>query len=183
MVYIFTKQRPIFIGINSCNTFSEALKITMKTLESKHKIIESWQLPDDGEKLYPVDAVIEAYVKGKNDGMEQTNKLLKKQFQDNLIKSATNTTKVLEFLNSKGVKGISQHLKAESFDDFSVLITVSEDDILKDVFSEVYKFTEHLEQLVKEELYSISFSFINKSDHFDEEMIHSDGYIFNFVKG
>lgn len=143
-----------------------------------HHLVESWQLPaDEGDRLYPVNTVVDAYLRGKNDGMEQTNKLLKKQLQDNFSKAAQDTSKVVEFLKAKGIESISAHLKVWSLYDLSILITISELDFLKDVFSEVYNFTNHIEQIEKSDLYSISFSFVNKSDQFNTELLRSDGFI------
>lgn len=143
-----------------------------------HNLVESWQLPvDEGDKLYPVNTVVDAYVKGKSDGMEQTNKLLKKQLQDNFSKAAQDTSKVINFLKAKGIESISAHLKVCSLYDLSILITISDTDFLKDIFSEVYNFTNHIEQIEKSDLYSISFGFINKSDEFNADLLRSDGFI------
>lgn len=143
-----------------------------------HNIVESWQLPsDNGDKLYPVNTVVEAYLKGKSDGMVQTDMLLRKQLEDNFAKAAKDTSKVISFLKEKGIQSLSAHLKICSLYDLSILITISENDFLKDVFSEVYNFTNHVEQIEKSDLYSVSFSFINKSDGFNSDLLHSDGFI------
>ena len=109
--------------------------------------------------------------------MDQTSKLLKKQLQDNFSKAAKDTSKVVEFLKAKGIESISAHLKICSLYDLSVLITISEFDFLRDVFSEVYNFTNHIEQIEKSDLYSISFSFVNRSYQFNTELLRSDGFI------
>ena len=151
-----------------------------QTTSQTEKLIESWELPEHGEKLYAADAVIEAYIKGKKEGLEHKEKLFFKQLTENLDKSGANTKKTIECLKSIGVTPLSAHLKANSFHDFYVLVTVSEEDFLKESFIKAYDFTEELEQSTSEDLYSISFSFINKTPHFNEKALSSDGFIFTF---
>lgn len=154
------------------------------TSREKHKIIDSWQLPDEGERLFSADFVIQAYFKGKSDGaeesVEQKVKVLKKQFEANLDQAAKNTGKIYEQLKQKGMTPISAHLKTDTFDRFDILITVSEEDVLKESFHDIYQMTRAMEEAVSEDGYNVSFSFINKSNQFDEDMLFSDGYIFTY---
>jgi hypothetical protein len=154
------------------------MKAQSTELESKHKIVESWQLPVDGDKLYPVDTVIDAYIKGKNDGLEQTVKLMVKQFNNNMNRAAEDTGKVISFMREKKFNPLSAHLRVESFDNFSILITVPENDFISDSFKDIYVFTDNLQKYAAEDLYNLSFSFIDKSESFDNEILISDGYIF-----
>jgi len=154
------------------------MKAQSTELESKHKIVESWQLPVDGDKLYPVDTVIDAYIKGKNDGLEQTVKLMVKQFNNNMNRAAEDTGKVISFMREKKFNPLSAHLRVESFDNFSILITVPESDFISDSFKDIYVFTDNLQKYAAEDLYNLSFSFIDKSESFDNEILISDGYIF-----
>lgn len=145
-----------------------------------HALVDTWQLPDEHEdKLYSVNTVVDAYFKGKSDGLEQNNKLFKKQLQDNFAKAGKDASKVIAFLRSKGVNSISAHLKLCSVYDMSILITISDEDFLKDVFNEIYSFISHIEQMEKTDLYSISFSFINRTSGFNMDLLISDGFCFS----
>lgn len=156
-----------------------AEKFKMSTKEM-HSLVESWDLPQEQEdKHYSVNTVVDAYFRGLSDGKEQTNQLLKKQLQSNLKKAALDTSTVLNFLKEKKFDAISAHLKVCSLYDLSVIITVRDEDILSPSFMDAYNFTSDLEKKEKTDLYSISFSFVNKSPNFNSELLISDGYIFS----
>lgn len=153
------------------------------TIREKHKLIDSWQLPNEGERLFSADFVIDAYFRGKDDGeqsVEQKVLVLRKQFEANLAEAAKNTAKVYEQLKVREMTPISAHLKTDTFDRFDILILVAEEDVLKDSFDDIYKMTRAMEVAVSEDGYNVSFSFINKSQNFDEDMLFSDGYIFTY---
>ena len=156
-----------------------AEKFSMTTKEM-HSLVESWDLPHEQEdKFYSVNTVVDAYFRGLSDGKEQTNKVLKNQLQANLKKAAVDTSTVLHFLKDKKFGAISAHLKVCSLYDLSVIITVRDEDILSPGFTEAYDFTCNLEKKEKTDLYSISFSFVNKSPNFNSGLLLSDGYIFS----
>lgn len=145
-----------------------------------HSLVECWDLPQQQEdKRYSVNTVVDAYLKGLSDGKEQTNTVLKNQLQANLNKAAVDTSTVLHFLKEKKFDAISAHLKVCSLYDLSVIITVRDEDILSPSFTEVYDFSCTLEKKEKTNLYSISFSFVNKSPNFNSGLLISDGYIFS----
>lgn len=153
------------------------------TTREKHKLIDSWQLPNEGERLFSADFVIDAYFRGIDDaelGVEQKVLVLRKQFEANLTEAAKNTAKVYDQLKVREMTPISAHLKTDTFDRFDILILVEESDLLKEAFDEIYNMTRAMEDAVTEDGYSVSFSFINKSEHFDEDMLFSDGYIFTY---
>jgi len=146
-----------------------------------HSEVVSWNLPHDNEAhTYSVNHVIHAYTKGINDGMEKNEKLFLKQLDDNKKTAGNDTTKVIEYLKSRGINPISAHLRIESVYALDVLITVSDEDFLKDSFSENYTFVNHLQQIGKTDFYSITFNFINQSKEFNKELLSSDGYFLSF---
>ncbi|MFZ6013182.1 MAG: hypothetical protein ACOYXT_22755, partial [Bacteroidota bacterium] len=49
--------------------------------------IQRWNLSDEGERLYPQDAVIDAYLKGKKDGLDAHQKALQELFGKNYMMS------------------------------------------------------------------------------------------------
>jgi hypothetical protein len=149
-------------------------KITPAAIEA------NWQLPNDkGEKLFSADYVIEAYLSGKKHGEEQTKNLMVNQFKSNLNKSTAHTDTVLDLLKSKKITPISVHLRPNSFDDLEILITMSENDYLKDEFLNSLLDIATLEHQAKEEFYNISFNFINRSNLFDTDLLLSDGFLFS----
>ena len=147
------------------------------TTDEMHTLVESWELPLQKEdKKYSVNTVVDAYLKGVSDGKDQTTLLLKDQLRANFKKAGADSNKVVDFLKENNLSPISAHLKMCSLYEFTVLVTVKEEDFLSQNFIKVYDFTNSLEVESKTDYYSISFSFINKSPNFNPTILVSDGY-------
>lgn len=152
--------------------------------KEKNQIIDSWelQLSDSGAKLYSCDAIIDAYLQGKNEGLAQGQKVLKKHFETNLKKSASATSVMFQLMSDKSVNPIDAYLKPISFDQFDILILISQEDFIKESISDIYNQSYALETSKNEDVFNISFSFINKSESFNESLLQSDGYLFRYSK-
>jgi hypothetical protein len=149
----------------------------MTVIEKQTSInIDDWQLSTNGEKLFSADAVIDAYLKGKSDQLEQSQKALMKQLETNIQKASGNTVKVLEYLSSQGLSPIAAHLKPTSFDSMEVLITLPEEDYLSEKITTIYEHVSTLEEAFSEELYQINFSLTDETPHFNEALLKCDGY-------
>ena len=151
------------------------------TATEMHTKVESWSLPTDSELLeYTSNQMIHAYTTGVKEGMEQDEKLFQKQIKDNSKSAGEDTHKVIAHLKSVGINSISAHLRIESRYSIEVLITVSDSDFAKDLFSEIYSFVNALQEKSKTDFYTVIFSFINRSSEFDIDMVKSDGFMFTF---
>ena len=71
-------------------------------------------------------------MKGKAIGLEQRDKLAIDRFIENLKKASKNTSELILLLESKGIDVKHANLKVNSFDDFSLLVAISEEDFLSD---------------------------------------------------
>ena len=58
----------------------------------------NWELTSPKDKLFSSDHVIDAYLKGKDDGLEQQQKLIIEKLVSNINKAGKNTTEILSFL-------------------------------------------------------------------------------------
>lgn len=151
------------------------------TADEMHSKVESWNLPSENDiREYTSNQMIHAYTTGVTDGLEKDEKLFQKQITANSIDAGRDTEEIISFLKSKGINAISAHLRIESRYSIDVLITVSNEDFVKDSFLDVYSFVCELQEKVKTDLYSIAFTFINRSKDFDNEMVKSDGFIASF---
>jgi hypothetical protein len=144
------------------------------------KELEAWKkVAPQTSEYFSGDEVIDAYYKGKDDGIAQSQKALIELFKGNIVKAGANTRTVVEFLNTNGFKFHAASLKAISFDELQVIITVDEKDILNDEFLKVYDFTAHLEAEVRQDLYFITFVFAH-SQNLNSELLKSDGFVFEY---
>jgi len=138
---------------------------------------ENWEFTSSEDKLFSTDHVIDAYLKGKNEGLEQQQRLIIEKLVSNIDKSGKYTTEVINFLKKKKLKPIAAFLKINSWDDFETLIIVPEKDFLNEKMLEVYKFISNLESRVSEDMYQLEISFCNQDEKIDEDYIRSDGYV------
>jgi hypothetical protein len=151
----------------------------MKNAELKTGLdLSQWEInnPANTDLYYSCDAVIEAYLKGASDGLKNEEKVIFNQFKTNLEKTQSYTIDLLQLIEQTGFTPIEAHIKFDSFDSFEVLIAVNEQDFIKDEFLTVYEAVTKLEDKVKEDVYSLAFSFIPVDGIFDEEKVVSDGY-------
>jgi hypothetical protein len=136
----------------------------------------NWELTSPKDKLFSSDHVIDAYLKGKNDGLEQQQRLIIEKLVSNINKAGKNTSDILSFLRKKKLNPISAYLRINSWDDFSVLIILPQDEFLDKKMISVYNYISELENKVDEEMYHIQVSFCDTEDNIDENYVRSDGF-------
>jgi len=137
----------------------------------------NWEFTSPGEKLFSSDHVIDAYLKGKNEGLEHAQRLVIEKLIANIDKSGKNTRRILEFLKQISINPISAFLKINSWDDFSILIILPQSDYLGDKIILAYNFISELEEEVTEEFYHLQVSFCDTEDTIDSNSIRSDGFV------
>ena len=146
--------------------------------------LSKWEVnnPIDKDQYYNCDAVIEAYLKGEKDGLKNEQKVLFNQFTKNVDRSKINVINLLTDIEKHGFKPLTAYIRFESFDVFQALISVPEEDFVKDGFLKVYDRAIKLEDEIQDELFSLNFSFIPISDNTIEESIIHDGFVIRLKK-
>jgi len=92
----------------------------------------NWEFTSPKDKTISSDHVIDAYLKGKKEGLEQAQKLMLDRLTQNINKSGIYTTELLNFLKKKKLNPISAFLKINSWDSFKVLLILPEKEFLSD---------------------------------------------------
>lgn len=141
-----------------------------------HREVDSWQLSQDGPRMYSTDAVIDAYLKGKKDGLDEQQKAIQSIFARNYQKSSQHTTELYNFLASIDIIPVSAHLKFNSFVSFEIIVLLSEYDFLSDKMDKMYTWCREFQNRVEEDSYRICFSFIDFLEGFDFTQLISDGF-------
>lgn len=176
MYIAYVKQLRIFVCAITTSIMNKAEQLTGIDLSQ-------WEVnPIDKDQYYNCDAVIEAYLKGEKEGLKNEQKVLFNQFKENMEKSKEYIVQVLNIAEQYGFKPISAYIKAESFDMFQALIPVPENDFIHPDFLKVYSQSTALENKVRNDIYSINFSFLPISNQPYEENILSDGFFIRLVK-
>ncbi|RPA68439.1 hypothetical protein EF405_12340 [Cyclobacteriaceae bacterium YHN15] len=138
----------------------------------------NWELTAPKEKLFSSDHVIDAYLKGKNHGLEQQQRLILEKLISNINKAGKDTSAILSFLKKKKLNPIAAYLRINSWDDFSILIILPQDEFLDKRMLRVYDFISDLESRVGDDMYNIQVTVCDTEDKIDENYVRSDGFAF-----
>lgn len=134
------------------------------------------------ESVYTGDNLIDAYLKGKQDGTDELKKILNKQFKNNIDHATKVSEKLLAeaALNNINLKAI--HLKAEGITKFSALFVAEKDDFLSDKFREILISSRKLKKEVESDSFYMSFSFVPNTKELNEKAIYADGYFLKYER-
>lgn len=138
---------------------------------------KSWTITEPKEHAYSSDDVINAYIKGTQEGLQHAQRALIAILDKNVERTSKLSAEILTYIHNNGFKAISAFLKIESWDSFSVLITIEEDDFLNDSFLKIYSYVSEIENKNNNDLYSLSFIFTDYNEDFDQKHINADGFI------
>ena len=144
------------------------------------KQTQSW-IPTSKEDSLS-NQLIDAYLNGKKDGVEQHQKLILNKLDENIEKSGSISLSLIKTLKENKFNPIDAFLRVRSWDRFDIMITVSEDDYMKEEFLEMFDVVSNIENSSKDELYGVFISFCSINNFFDEQNVSSDGYLLKLEK-
>lgn len=136
----------------------------------------NWELTSPKERLFSSDHVIDAYLKGKNDGLEQQQRLIFEKLVSNISKAGKDTSGILAYFRKKKFNPIAAYLRINSWDNFSILIILPQEEFLDKRMLSVYDYISNFENNVEEDMYHFQVSICDTEDHIDENYVHSDGF-------
>jgi hypothetical protein len=145
--------------------------------------LSHWEVikPIDNGQYYDGDAIIEAYFKGKADGLAQQDKLSLKQFSDNFDLAQKHVVEALNKIEQNNFAPLGAYLKFKSVFAFKALILVTEEDFMAEGFLANYDFLTEFEKIIQSDFYSLKFSFLaGEADDLDEN-VTSDGFKIKFI--
>ncbi|EZH75045.1 hypothetical protein ATO12_09975 [Aquimarina atlantica] len=143
---------------------------------------QTWEVSVDKNSIFTNDDVIDAYLKGKKEGIKETKQIFVDKLNENINKSAVYTDKMLSFLKKRKLNPISAHLKIKSFNDFVILITLPEDEFISEDFLVSYDFAATIEEEVtNDKYYNLMFLFSDRADgQFNTSLLVSDGFFMDY---
>lgn len=145
--------------------------------------LSQWEVvkPSDPSQYYDGDAIIEAYFKGKADGLAQQDKLSLHQFSENFELAQKHVIEALNQVEKNNVAPLGAYLKFKSLFSFKAILLVKEDDFIEPSFLNNYDFIRDFEKSIKTEFYTLKISFLNGvPDALDEDLM-SDNYKIKFT--
>ncbi|MDF3822396.1 hypothetical protein P3G55_21025 [Leptospira sp. 96542] len=151
----------------------------MNTLLDEISKADNWEVTE-GDKSYSGDQVISAYLKGKKDGLEQDQKLRLERLITNVNKSAEYTAKIFENIKSNRLNATFARLKINSWENFSIIIGIPENEFITENMLDIYNFATNLESELENDLYHLEFSFVGINEYFNVNSLTSDGYALKY---
>lgn len=145
--------------------------------------LSQWEVikPADAAQYYDCDAIIEAYFKGKADGLAQHDKLSLHQFSENFERAQKHVIEALNQVEKNNFFPSGAYLKFRSVFSFKAILLVKEEDFINENFLANYRFLSEFEKSIQTDFYRLSFSFLNGvPDALDEDLM-SDGYKIKFT--
>lgn len=151
---------------------------TITHYPSIHEIIseDEWQISPEREMLYTSNHLIDAYLKGKTDGLNAELKLVFDQLKANIKESTHITSTITKLLRNKGIITESAYLKIINWNDFELLLFVPERNLIGDNGIDIYFEIAEIENNRKTDHFSISVSLSSKNESFSKKDLASDGY-------
>lgn len=149
----------------------------MQDIISKVNISESWDLKERKEGFFTGDQVIDAYLKGKVDGLKNYKKTMLINLNKNVNECARYTRIVIGHLKERNMEQTSAFLKIDSWNTFRVMIGVKEVDFLNPDFLKVYDYVSALEDKISSETLKVDFSFLDFTDEINEKRLGAAGFL------
>ena len=141
---------------------------------------ENWELTSPKERLFTSNHVLDAYFAGQQNALEQNDKLVMEKLVTNVNKSGTNTSEILAFVKSVKFNPLGVYLKINSWDDFTILLLLPEEEFLSEAIFGVYDFITSFEDSVRSDFYNLSITIFDTNGDFNEDCIKSDGYNYKY---
>jgi len=130
---------------------------------------------------FSANELIDAYQQGKEEGRDELFSILDETVRRNLKKAFGQSEKLFGYLekNTK-VTPEKVFMRMESPTEFCSLFLVSEADYVSEEMLEVMKEAKSRELEIREQAFSLTFSFMALSEHTSEASILSDGFNFSY---
>lgn len=138
---------------------------------------ENWQKSED---VITHNDVIDAYLRGKEVGKDETRKATIKMFHENLLKAQENSEKLGEALKENNINISEIHLKADSITDFMALVITTPEDFADEKFLKAISLGREIKNYVMSEDFTLHFFFTYKGDTLQEHCLNADGYFLKY---
>ncbi len=157
--------------------------ITMQTTEKQS--VKHSPLPENWIKkssVYTGDQLIDAYLKGKQDGKDEMVKILSKQFKNNIEIATSISEKLYSEARQKKIFFKTIHLKADGITKFSALFVSKKADYISEKFRDIFISARNLRDEVESDSFYITFSFIPDSKDLSDKSLNADGFFLRYEK-
>ncbi|MGM0503934.1 MAG: hypothetical protein ACQESQ_04885 [Bacteroidota bacterium] len=155
--------------------------MSVKTVNKSNNTSSNWILKPEKD-FFTHDELIDAYLKGKEEQKNETQKVLLEKLENNLKNAQSIVEQVTEKIGQSGFKVYKSYLRISNIIKFDTVFDIAIDDFISNEFDEIYKFSRELKKEVNTETFNINFTFMPHNDNLNEKRIVSEGFIFTYDK-
>lgn len=124
------------------------------------------------------DDLIDAYLQGRKEEKSETEKILSRTFQNNIIKAqGIGADMFKEITATTGINPVGVFLKAEGLTSFDFLFLFGVEDYISDEMFRIYQKQRRVKSEVNDDSFSVSFLNMPVSGDLDENCLMADGYL------
>lgn len=152
----------------------------MNTVDTRIYEPENWELTSPKDRMFTSDHVLDAFLTGQKTALESGQKLVMEKLVNNLKASSDYATALISKIKAIGVTPTKTFLKINSWDNYSILFIVSEEDFTGGSIDEVYNYIGQFEDEVHSDFYKLDISICDTNEGVDEDFIKSDGFSLKF---
>ena len=147
----------------------------------RDNISSNWKLRPEKE-YYTYDDLIDAYLKGKEEQKNQTQKVLIEKLERNVKEAKRIVEKITDEIISKGFKPFKSYLRIKDIFKFDAIFDISLQDFTSDSFEEIYTYSRKIKKEVSNDTFNINFTFMPHTEDLNEKRIVCDGFILVYEK-
>lgn len=163
-----------------CTPINLTFKCKMKTIDTSIFEPANWELTSPRDRMFTSDHVLDAYLTGQKQALKSEQKLIMDKLITNLKTSSDYTAEIIGYLNSVNIAPTNTFLKINSWDNYSILIVITEKDFISDSIDGVYEFIGNFEDKVSSDFYKLDISICDTTEGVDETCVKSDGFSLKF---
>jgi hypothetical protein len=155
--------------------------MAVKTSNKTKKVSSNWILKPEKD-YFTHDELIDAYLKGKEEQKNETQKVLLEKLESNIKHAQSIVEKVTGEISKSGFKTYKSYLRISNIIKYDAVFDISIKDFTSDEFDKIYKFSRELKKKVNTETFNINFTFMPHNDNLNEKRIVCEGFIFSYEK-
>ena len=157
---------------NLSENFNENIPIDAKIFEP-----ENWEFTSAKDRMFTSDHMIDAYLSGHRNALDKEKKLIFEKLLTNLKISTDSTNEIKEHLKKNNMTVVQTFLKIVSWNSFSLLFVVPEEQYLTEKIFEIYQYVEEVEEKLHSDFYNLNISICDVDEEgLNEGKVKADGY-------
>ena len=140
--------------------------------------INDWKI--EPTRYYTEDDLINAYLKGKQEGMNIEKKVMIEKFHENLLLATNEGINIFKEITKEKVNCLQCFLKIENTISFHIIYIIDSKDYTEENLNKIYLLSRNKKHETNKDTFEINFSFMPSTETLNEKRLIADGYTLNY---